>query len=267
MKEGIEIIFITITFIILIRIKFYKHHYLSIIFFILLTVSIDLILNNYSFLLNKDFLIIFLNIICIPSKILDLCYVRNMLFKRLYFWNIMLSLGIMLLIINSIILFFIILLPKENNISFIKDFWDYFDKVSKRIIISKYIINLLLNFTYSVLEIFTIFYFSPLFLLITFTLSKIFFILTNEYDYTKYICIIFFILQIFSLMIYLEILELNFLNLNKDTIRSITSYKPYNHHDYIEELEVDDDYDDKDIEIDRDYIINIEQNGNDNKKI
>ena len=83
MKEGIEIIFITITFIILIRIKFYKHHYLSIIFFILLTVSIDLILNNYSFLLNKDFLEIFLNILCILSKIIYLCYIKYMLlFKK-----------------------------------------------------------------------------------------------------------------------------------------------------------------------------------------
>ena len=271
MKEGIEIIFITVTLIILLKYKFYMHHYLSIIFFIILTVSIDLILNNYSFLSNKDFLEHFVNIVCILSKIIYLCYIKYMLFKSHYFWNIMLFLGIMLLIINSIILLFIILSPKENTISFIKDFWDYFDNVPKGIIISKCIINFLLQFIYSVFEIFTIFYISPLFLLITYTLSKMFFILTNEYDYTKYICIIFFILQIFSLLIYLEILELNFLNLNKNTIRSITWYKPHIRPDYVEELEVDDDYDDRDdrddiddIEFERDYIIDIEQKGNDN---
>ena len=52
-------------------------------------------------------------------------------------------------------------------------------------------------------------------------------------------------------MIYLEIFELNFLNLNKDTMRSITSYKSYND-DYIQRLEVDDDDNGNDSELSSD---------------
>ena len=37
----------------------------------------------------------------------------------------------------------------------------------------------------------------------------------------QYYCLIFFFLQFFSLLIYLEIIELNFCNLNKNTKRNI----------------------------------------------
>ena len=43
----------------------------------------------------------------------------------------------------------------------------------------------------------------------------------NEKDNSKFYCIIFFAFQLFFLMIYLEILELNFCNLNKNTKKNI----------------------------------------------
>jgi len=171
----------------------------------------------------------------------------------------MFFLGIMLLVINTISLLCIITSQKRSSISFINNFWDYFDNNSIGIIISDFIFNLILQFAYGILEILTIYFLNTKFILISHVLSKYFFILANGYDYTKYICIIFFVLQFFFLMIYLEILELNFLNLNKDTIRSIKSFRPYDI-DYIKEKEKDDDSLD---ELDDKYIIEVKDDKDD----
>ena len=260
-KEGIEIIFLTIVMKLLIKYPFFKHHYLSIIFIIVLSVTIDLILNNYSFLANKKFIEIFFNILSILSEIIYLCYIQYMLYKnyKYNYRNIMFILGIMLLVINTISLLCIITPQKRSSLSFINNFWDYFDNNSIGIIISDFILNLILQFIYGILEILTIYFLNTKFILISHALSKYFLILTNGYGYTKYICIIFFVLQFFFLMIYLEILELNFLNLNKDTIRNIKSFKPYDI-DFIEEKEKDDESLD---ELDDKYIIEVKDNKDD----
>ena len=175
----------------------------------------------------------------------------------------MFFLGIILLIINTISLLCVITTSKESSLSFINNFWDYFDNNYIGITISDFIINLILQFTYSILLILTIYLLGTKFILISHTLSKYFFILANEYDSMKYICIIFFVLQFFFVIIFLEILELNFLNLNKDTVRSIIAYRPYHHchYDYFEEKEGDDD-----ISLDSSkYSIEIEKENKDDK--
>lgn len=249
-KEGIEIISLTITIRFLLKANIYLHHYLSIFFFFLSCLGIDLITGNYPFLAKKTILENLLNFIMILTEVLCLCYIKYMLFRKYYYWKIMSSFGFTSIIINSIILLYIILTPKKEAPNFVNNFLEYFDKVSVGIIVSKFFINLILQFIHSIFEILTILYLSPEFILIAQISSKIFFILLNGND-NKYICIIFFILQFLSLMIYLEILELNFCNLNKDTKRSIRSFSPYGC-DYFENREKIDD--DKGIEID-DYIL------------
>jgi len=235
-KEGIEIIFFTLVMKFLLKYPFFKHHYLSIIFIILLSVAIDLLLNNYSFLSNKTFIEIFLNILSLLSEMIYLCYIQYMLYRNYKYKNIMFFLGIMLLVTNTISLLCIITTSKESSLSFINNFWDYFDNNSIGIIISDFIINLILQFTYSILLILTIYLVNIKFILISHALSKYFFILANGYDSMKYICIIIFVLQFFFVIIYLEILELNCFDLNEDTIRIIGLYRPY-HYDYYKEKE------------------------------
>ena len=88
-KDGIEIILITIFNILLIKYEYFIHHYLSIILFLLFSVSIDLILNNYSSLSNMNALDIFFNILSIFSKIAYLCFIKYMKDKHYhYYWNI-----------------------------------------------------------------------------------------------------------------------------------------------------------------------------------
>ena len=52
-KDGIQILLITILFILLLKYEYYIHHYISIFVFLVFSVSIDLILDNYSLLFKK----------------------------------------------------------------------------------------------------------------------------------------------------------------------------------------------------------------------
>ena len=68
----------------------------------------------------------------------------------------------------------------------------------------------------------------------------------------QYIFILFYLLLIFSLLVYLEIFELNFLNLNKNTIRNIKLRS------YDDLLETINDLDEEKIETKDDYTLNME---------
>ena len=66
----------------------------------------------------------------------------------------------------------------------------------------------------------TSFYFDPSFVLISYEFSKFFQVLKDNPE--KAYVVVFFILQFFCLMIVLEIIELNFCGLNKNTKRNIS---------------------------------------------
>ena len=222
-KEGIEIIFVTIGCIILLKYKYFIHHYLSIFFFLALSIGIDFLLDNYTPLADKKFLEIFMNILSILTKVAYFCYIKYMIDRQYHqYWNIMFILGMTLILINSIAVIAFIIIPKEGAGSYIMNFHNYFKDVPIGIIISKFLINTIIQFIYNILEILTLFYLSPEYILIAQNSAKIIIILMDENDY-KYIGIVFFLVQFFSLMIYLEIFELDFLYLNKNTKRSIRS--------------------------------------------
>ena len=150
-KDGIEIILITIFNILLIKYEYFIHHYLSIILFLLFSVSIDLILNNYSSLSNMNALDIFFNILSIFSKISYLCFIKYMIDKHYhYYWNIELFLGILLLVSNIMSLLIFLISPKDTDNIFAINFYDYFNVVPKGIIISKFIIYFIIQFIYNI---------------------------------------------------------------------------------------------------------------------
>ena len=106
---------------------------------------------------------------------------------------------------------------KEKNQMFI-GFYKYFEEVNVGIIIVKHILNIILNFFLNLFRVLTILYFTPDYILISFTISRI---LDIVMETEAYECLLLFILQFITLMFYLEIFELNFLGLNKNTRRNI----------------------------------------------
>ena len=179
-----------------------------------------------------------------------------------YFWNIKLSVGIMGIILSSMKLAVFTTIPPK---SFLKDFWeknwDYFKVVGLKIMIPKFIINSIFQFINSLLEILTIFYLSPVYILIANNFSKIYNVVSILVDsedmhfaFGKFrgFFVIFYLLLIFSLLVYLEIFGLNFLNLNKNTIRNIKLRS------YDDLLETINDLDEEKIETKDDYTLNME---------
>jgi hypothetical protein len=108
----------------------------------------------------------------------------------------------------------------------------------------------------------TSFYFEPSFVLISYEFSKFFQVLKENPE--KAYVVAFFILQFFCLMIVLEIIELNFCGLNKNTKRNISQRG-------VDELLEENGVDDtsvvlNQIDIDNQYYINnpVENHKNDN---
>ena len=79
-------------------------------------------------------------------------------------------------------------------------------------------INIILNFFLNLFRVLTILYFTPDYILISFTVSRILDIVIES---KKYECLALFFLQFITLMFYLEIFEFNFWGLNKNTRRNI----------------------------------------------
>ena len=148
-------------------------------------------------------------------EVLNFCYQKYMidiLFH--YFYNVVFALGLDLFICNTIgILFYFS--SEELKASLLDSFDDW------GLLIPRFIINMIFQFSYFLLRILTLVYFTPTHLLICLSLSKFIAVLINHDDSIKYLSIIPFLFQFFSLMIYLEIIELNFCGLNKNTKRNI----------------------------------------------
>ena len=131
-KVGIEIILVSIIDKFLLKYEYYIHHYISIFAFLICSVSIDLLLDNYSSLSDIQYLEIILNIIYIITRVAYLCYIKYMIDKHFhYYWNIKLSSGILELVICIILTIIMVALPKEKWAYFFIVFLDILIKYQK----------------------------------------------------------------------------------------------------------------------------------------
>ena len=184
---------------------------------------IDLIVGNFPDLFSKGSIIIILNIIIVLLDALDYNYQKYMMeFLFHSFWGISLTLGLINLICFSIMLIIFLIKGKENSIKeenlMAMAFYKYFEEVDTGIIIVKHILNLILNFALNLLRTLTIVNLTPDYVLISFTISRIFMIVLESKQYE---CLALFPIQFITLMFYLELIELNFFGLNKNTKRNI----------------------------------------------
>ena len=154
----------------------------------------------------------------------------------------------------------VLILGKNSDISQVSEFFEYFHKVDVGIIIGKFILNIIFSFLASTFTILTLYNFYPEFVLISLSLSKFADLLINN-ETDRYYFIAFFALQFFCLLIYLEIIELNFCNLNKNTRRNI---QIRGDDDYFGTNEIDSKRESL-AEISPGYL--VDQNNKDNNKI
>ena len=221
---GLEMILLTVASIILLKYKYFIHHIISMAGFILFGNFSDLLLGSYSEIIKFGAVPIIIQIFGIISDVAYYYYQKYMMEKLFYpYWTISFTAGIGLALFATAILIYVLVLKEKAN-PFIVDpqrFYSYFNGNDIGLKVGKIILLYILSVVNTILNILNIYYFSPNYILISFQFSKFVDVLINESNSKKYFTIIFFVIQLFFLMIYLEILELNFCNLNQNTKKSI----------------------------------------------
>jgi hypothetical protein len=222
LKLSIEMICLIIISKILLKYKYFIHHVISITIFIVIGIICDIFIDKYE-KLRKDGIYNFLDIFAIIIDSLYYCYIRYLMEKKfVHYWNIGLTLGLTLTTFATLLLF-VVLIDKDKSDSdtaMIYSFYRSFQEGNIGLIILKQFTIILLNFFLSTFTFLTSFYFEPSFVLISYEFSKFYQVLKDHPE--KAYVVVFFILQFFCLMIVLEIIELNFCALNKNTKRNIS---------------------------------------------
>ena len=224
---SIEMAFMAIFSRFLLKYKYFKHHIISIIIFIILGIVSQIIIMtiynrqaptsaNY-----KNYLIVYsIKIINAVVDALFFCYEKYMMEVLYYpYWNIAFIPGIFLFALATTLLIIIVVAPNKQT-GFTENFFSYYKITNGWIIFGKIILVLGIHIILCPLTIITIFYYSPNFILIINQISTIVYTLI-KYTTESLYCIPLYVVQFLALMIHLEILELNFCGLNKYTKRNI----------------------------------------------
>ena len=259
---GVEILLLTIVSIFFLKYKYYAHHIVSIVAFIILGNICDGVLGYYPKLIEYGLLANFIQLLSLVADVINYYYQKYMMEVLYYpYWKICLGIGSPLFCAATLLLIFV-LVENKSDIAIVSQFYLYFEKVNPGLIIGKQLLTLILYFITTSLSMLNIYFFNPNFILIGFHLPKFVQILIDE-EPEKYYSLIFFALQFFSLLIYLEIIELNFCNLNKNTKRNIELRGIL---DFSGENGRDSTADRGNIDINKDYFIEFGENDNNQKE-
>ena len=244
---NLEMIVLILISICLLKYKYFKHHIISLVFSLISGIFCYIILNN-----NKvqNTVVLITRIIQAGVEAIYICYQKYLMEKFYYpYWNMAFVPGIILLVLSVMVIIF-------GSLPFFKikyfSIISYFDNGIGESI-AKLILILILHIIMSPLTILIIFYFSPNFILIVFLFTCITKNLIEKPN--KFYCIPFYLFQIFALFIHLEILELNFCGLNKNTKRNINLRAK---EDFLDE-DMDSSVDINYIEIENNYGIEFQE--------
>lgn len=102
-----------------------------------------------------------------------------------------------------------------------QDFGEYFRQNDYKKVIGHIVYLTSFRFVLNILKILTIYYFTQNHIYSSYVFIKLVDYLIRKKSWKKYLCIILFIFQFFGILVYIEILELNFLGLNKNTKKNI----------------------------------------------
>ena len=219
--NGVEIFLISIVTYFLLKYKYYIHHIISMILYLLLGIGNDLILDSYS-MLKFDYLYIY--IIYIINEIFLFCFFKYMMDELYYHYTELLILyGIFGLVIKIFI--YLLLIRNEyktENFLIINILQYNFQEIDViHIIFYQCLFFITERGVYFLLILLVSFYLSPNHNIITENISAYLAIFIFEENTNKYYSIITFVLQLFILLFYFEILEFNFLGLNRNTQKNI----------------------------------------------
>ena len=223
---GVEMILLTIVSIFLLKYKYYNHHFISMAAFIIFGTISDIILNYYPHMAKYGLLINTFEFLRIFADVIYYYYQKYMMEILFYpYWKISFCIGICVSFTATLLLIYVLTDPDkaDSKIPTIADFYLYFTEAHPGLIIGKQLIIIVLYLISFSLTMLNIYYFNPNYILISYHIAKV---VNNIIDLIKgepdkLYSLNFFVLQFLSLMIYLEIIELNFCKMNENTKRNI----------------------------------------------
>ena len=222
-EEAIEIIFILIVSKILLKTKLYVHHYIGLLIFIIFSLGIDILVSMNIF--KPGALFFFIYCIYLLFDSIYITYEKYMMDKLYYSpFIIVFAIGLLFLVTPTIcaILIFI----KGNMVKVgakykLQKFSDYFQENDYKDVIIHIVYLTSFRYVINILKILTIYYFTQNHIYTTYVFIKLVDYLIRKKHWIRFLGIILFVFQFLGLLIYLEIIELNFLKLNKNTKNNI----------------------------------------------
>ena len=220
-NDAIVIIFITFATYFLLKYKYYKHHIISIIFFIILCIISDLILENFT---NRNIYFVILSIISILAESFYYSYSKYLIeYKYYFFMDLWFICGIFYFtshFISLVIITIIDILNGSYDIFF--QFNKFYKEKGSLYMIFRFFFGFIVDgFFVDLLEFLMLDKLSPNYIAIGYVLSRIPSNLIGNKGVNIWLILIVSTLEILALLFYLEILEYNFCNLNRDTRKNI----------------------------------------------
>ena len=254
--NGFILLLMSLVTYILLKYKYYIHHIISMFLYLAIGISIDLILHSYQEI-KCDY--IYFYIIYVVNEVLIFCYIKYLMDKLYYnykevviYWGIT---GLIAIILTYVALYIYQYKLNINN-NIINELREYFDFDKLKIVnfIFLQLLYVLLNggIFYS-LTILMVDYFKPNYTVITDQIYVFVRCIAYEDRKNKYYTFITFVFQILALLIYFEIIELNFFKLNENTTKNILEREEIEKEEQNEDEQIKEEI--QEIEINGEYIL------------
>ena len=254
--NGFILLLMSLVTYILLKYKYYIHHIISMFLYLAIGISIDLILHSYQEI-KYDY--IYFYIIYVVNEVLIFCYIKYLMDKLYYnykevviYWGIT---GLIAIILTYVALYIYQYKLNINN-NIINELREYFDFDKLKIVnfIFLQLLYVLLNggIFYS-LTILMVDYFKPNYTVITDQIYVFVRCIAYEDRKNKYYTFITFVFQILALLIYFEIIELNFFKLNENTTKNILEREEIEKEEQNEDEQIKEEI--QEIEINGEYIL------------
>ena len=254
--NGFILLLMSLVTYILLKYKYYIHHIISMFLYLAIGISIDLILHSYQEI-KYDY--IYFYIIYVVNEVLIFCYIKYLMDKLYYnykevviYWGIA---GLIAIILTYVALYIYQYKLNINN-NIINELREYFDFDKLKIVnfIFLQLLYVLLNggIFYS-LTILMVDYFKPNYTVITDQIYVFVRCIAYEDRKNKYYTFITFVFQILALLIYFEIIELNFFKLNENTTKNILEREEIEKEEQNEDEQIKEEI--QEIEINGEYIL------------
>ena len=213
------VIFLALFSRLILKNKLYKHHIVCIIIIVIVMILYNLVTKKLNIENLKGYYDIFL-ISILNAMLYSLENVLDkyfMLIKYIKPYEILFVKGIIVLVLS------IITLIITTNVGNVDNFWDYiYNLDTKEVLI--FISLIFIYFIDSLFILLIIYFFSPIHIMLTDFVSDIisFFVYINETEIlTNIFVIIFTFINSFTILVFIELIELNFCGLSTMTIKNI----------------------------------------------